>query len=117
MRTPPVLRALIPSTLILLGAAIIGVTAGNGAAVAQEPNWFNGDANCDGRIDSLDALAVLQFEAGLLEELPDPVGGDPNEDGTVESADALLILQFHAGLIPDRTPNLCLSTAEERGEP
>ncbi len=85
-------------------AAVAGIIA-----LGQEPDWFNGDANCDGRINSLDALAVLQFEAGLLEALLFPDGGDANGDSKVNSVDALLILQFDAGLMPDRTPNSCIS--------
>lgn len=68
---------------------------------------FNGDANCDGTIDSLDALAVLQFNAGLLDTLKHLPGGDPNEDGEVNSTDALLILQFVAGFLPDRSAITC----------
>jgi hypothetical protein len=100
-------------TLTVLGAAVLpGPRVQGGAEVTgagQKPAWFNGDANCDGVIDSLDALAVLQFEAGVLQELVFPEGGDPNEDSTINSIDALLILQFHAGLIPDRTPNSCIA--------
>lgn len=103
-------------TALLISAAgavlIAAATVGGRAQLAtggQEPNWFSGDANCDGRINSLDGLAVLQFEAGLLEELPFPEGGDPNEDGDVNSTDALLILQFDAGLLPKRTPDPCIS--------
>ena len=51
------------------------------ATLGDDSVFFNGDANCDGVIDSLDALAVLQFDAGLLE--------------------------FDAGFMPDLFPNAC----------
>ena len=82
------------------------------ATLGDDSVFFNGDANCDGRIDSLDALAVLQFDAGLLDTLKHLPGGDPNEDGEVNSTDALLILQFVAGFIPDRSPLTCLVVDE-----
>ncbi|MCH8009697.1 MAG: hypothetical protein IIC91_12630 [Chloroflexi bacterium] len=50
-----------------------------------------GDANCDGRIDSVDALLVLQLHAGLISEVCGDV--DVNGDGDVNSLDAMLILQ------------------------
>ena len=78
------------------------------AALGHGGPLFTGDVNCDGRIDSLDALAVLQFEAGLLDKLIFPDGGDSNEDGKINSIDALLILRFDAGLMPDKRPNSCI---------
>ena len=69
--------------------------------------YFNGDANCDGMIDSLDALAVLQFDAGLLDTLKCPDDGDPKGDGEINSQDILPILQFDAGFMPDLFPNAC----------
>ena len=96
--------------LLAAGAAASPMPSWAEAATSRQgPHWFNGDANCDGTVNSLDALAVLQFEAGLLDALVFPDGGDPNEDGEINSLDALLILQFDAGLMPDRTPNPCIS--------
>lgn len=60
----------------------------------------NGDADCNGRVDSIDALLLLQLGAGLLSGLPCGFLGDVNEDGEFTSIDAALILQFVAGLIP-----------------
>ncbi|MCH7580512.1 MAG: hypothetical protein IIB22_09740 [Chloroflexi bacterium] len=57
-----------------------------------------GDANCDGRIDSVDALLVLQLHAGLINEVCGDV--DVNGDGTVNSVDALLIIQFRVDILP-----------------
>jgi hypothetical protein len=69
---------------------------------------FNGDANCDLQIDSLDAALVLQYDAGLVGQLPFLPAADPSKDGIVNSKDAALILQFHAGLISDRQANYCI---------
>ena len=105
--------------LLLISALIIAVAAlslGGGihptsaevVPLSHDGNWFNGDANCDQRIDGLDALAVLQLEAGLLDTLVFPAGGDSNRDGKVNSMDALLILQFHAGFMPDLDADICI---------
>ena len=59
----------------------------------------NGDANCGGVADSIDAAIVLQFGAGLLDELACPDAADVTGDGLVDSRDAALILQFGAGLL------------------
>lgn len=99
---------------LLVGATLLAASlAGRlpGPVATAGPNWFHGDANCDGSIDSRDARDVLKFEAGLLDELPNPDGADPNEDGSVDSRDARLILQFNAGLVNDRIPDVCLRIA------
>ncbi len=57
------------------------------------------DVNCDERLDSVDALLLLQLIAGLIPSLPCPDGADTNGDGVVDPIDAELILQFSAGLI------------------
>jgi len=58
-----------------------------------------GDANCDERVDSIDAAVVLQFSAGLLKEAPCSFSADANDDFSVDSRDATLILQHVAGLV------------------
>ena len=58
-----------------------------------------GDVNSDGIVESLDALLVLQYDAGFLDTLSNLGGGDVNEDGTTNSLDAALILQLTAGLL------------------
>jgi hypothetical protein len=58
-----------------------------------------GDVNCDGKINSRDALMVLQMYAGLIDTLPCIKNADVNGDDRINSIDALLILQFGAGLI------------------
>jgi hypothetical protein len=59
-----------------------------------------GDADCDGRVTSLDAAIVLQYNAGLLPRIPCAKATDPTGDGVWNAIDAALILQFVAGLIP-----------------
>ena len=70
---------------------------------AKDP--FFGDVDCDGLITSIDAALVLQFDAGLIDELDCLHNADVNGDGNIDSVDALLILQHVAGLI-DRWPPL-----------
>jgi hypothetical protein len=58
-----------------------------------------GDVNRNGGVDSIDAALVLQFGAGLLDELPAPENADLNSDGRIDAIDAAIILQYVAGLI------------------
>ncbi len=58
-----------------------------------------GDVNCDGAIDAIDALLILQIKAALIDSLPCEKNADVDESGQVTSIDAALILQFTAGLI------------------
>jgi alpha-tubulin suppressor-like RCC1 family protein len=59
-----------------------------------------GDANGDGRVDSIDAALVLQYSAGLLGSLPSLANSDVNRDGRTNAIDAQLVLQFVAGILP-----------------
>ena len=68
------------------------------------PPGLTGDANCSGRVDSIDAALVLQFVAGLLPTLSCEENADANEDGAVNSIDATLILQYIAGLLATLPP-------------
>ena len=70
------------------------------AASTPTPEVLRGDGNCDGRVNSLDALVVLQFSAGLLAHLACGDAADANRNGTINALDAALILQYDAGLIP-----------------
>ncbi len=64
----------------------------------------SGDANCDGRVSSLDALAMLQFAAGLLDSLPCQGDADVDGDGRVNALDAALVLQRDAGMVARLRP-------------
>lgn len=55
---------------------------------------------CDDVVDSRDALAVLQYSAGLLNPLPCAERADIDGDGFVGALDAALLLQQAAGLLP-----------------
>ena len=74
------------------------------ATATLTPQTLVGDANCDGRVNSIDAAFVLQLEAALVASLPCEGAADASDDGVVNSIDAALILQFTAGLIPGLPP-------------
>lgn len=54
---------------------------------------LRGDANCDGKVNSSDALLVLQYSVGSIDEI-NTYWGDLNGDGQLNSTDALRILQI-----------------------
>jgi hypothetical protein len=58
-----------------------------------------GDVNDNGSIDAVDAALILQFQAGLIGDLPNIVGADVNIDGIVNAVDAAIILQAEGGLL------------------
>jgi len=63
------------------------------------PAGVVGDASCDGLVNSVDALLVLQLVAGILEAFSCDADVDVDRDGRVGAIDAALVLQFDAGLI------------------
>jgi RHS repeat-associated protein len=73
------------------------LTPGNGQHI--------GDVGCDGSVNSVDAVLVLQKNAGLLSTLKCQENADVNLDGRISSLDAALILQFDAGLIGQLPPS------------
>ena len=56
-----------------------------------------GDANKDGRVDTGDALAIMQWIAGFPGVTIDETNGNCNGDGEVNTGDALAIMQWIAG--------------------
>jgi hypothetical protein len=60
--------------------------------------------NDDGRVDSVDSLLILQFDADLVDALLNEPSGDVNGNGRVNSIDAQLILQFDAGFLDTLPP-------------
>jgi hypothetical protein len=57
---------------------------------------YLGDINSDGKVNSSDALAVLQYAVGSIKTI-DKAAADVNGDGGINSSDALLILQTSVG--------------------
>jgi len=55
--------------------------------------------NGDGFITSLDALWVLQYDAGLVLGLPIPEAADMNQDGAIDALDAQYILWVDGGIV------------------
>ena len=80
----------------VLTAIIFAVLAIAPASAGVQPA---GDANCDGVVTSLDAVIVLQVDAGLLDRAPCHTQADASFDGVVNSLDAAIILQREAGLL------------------
>lgn len=59
----------------------------------------DGDVDCNGRTDSVDAALVLQYDAGLIDSFRCPQAADVNGDGSANGLDAVLILELEAGLL------------------
>ncbi|MCH7699265.1 MAG: hypothetical protein IH865_10060 [Chloroflexi bacterium] len=89
---------IIGSASALIAALILLTTP---ASAGVQPA---GDANCDGSVSSLDAVIVLQVDAGLLDRAPCHAQADASFDGVVNSLDATIILQREAGLLATCRP-------------
>lgn len=57
-----------------------------------------GDVNGDGKINSSDALGVLQYSVGMSVKKFDKSAADVNRDGKINSLDALKILRHTVGI-------------------
>ena len=65
-----------------------------------ENQYAWGDVNCDGWTDVEDAMMILQYEVGLLDDSDLYLTvGDVSGDGWVDVEDAMLILQYEVGLV------------------
>jgi len=62
---------------------------------------LNGDSDCNGSVNSIDAALILQNGAGLLANVPCPGGADVDDNGMINAIDAALVLQFTAGLLDE----------------
>jgi len=88
--------------IALLGAAIIAPSASAGEMPGDTMMSKTGDLNDDGTANSLDALLLLFYDAGMGEPPEDvetwTIAADVDCDFKVTSVDAALILQANAGL-------------------
>ncbi len=74
------------------------------AVPTPTPAVIIGDVDCSRAVNSLDAILILQFGAGLITGLLCVEGGDANLDGRINVLDATLILQLEGGLISSLPP-------------
>lgn len=71
------------------GADEYFLTQGFQQPAITSPTWLTGDANCDGTVDVLDVITIINF---ILETDPEPFcfdNADVNLDGTVDVLDAI----------------------------
>ena len=60
-----------------------------------------GDVNCDGKVDSTDALLAMRYSMNLATITPQGlINGDVNGDGVVNSTDAIIIMRMAMKIIP-----------------
>jgi len=100
---PAEVQAQTSSTAYGFGAYGVGPYSGT-----QQLQTALGDANCDGTVNSVDALAILQHDIGRRTDagscpLTDSARqlhldmGDVDDNGSTEAVDALFILQCDIG--------------------
>ena len=86
------------------GVATITVTTDDGSKTAVcrvAVGKKFGDVNSDGKIDTTDAMYILQFAIGKASEDMDAEVADTNGDGVTDTTDAMLILQYAVGMISE----------------
>lgn len=65
-----------------------------------KPTYTLGDVNNDGKINSSDALLILQSAVGKITlSTTQTLAADVNKDGKINSSDALKVLQYAVGKI------------------
>jgi hypothetical protein len=67
--------------LLAVGLAVIGVSS-TGAGFS---NPVSGDVDCNGQVNSQDAIKILRYQAGLTNQLPlgcPPIGGTATSSPT-----------------------------------
>lgn len=80
--------------VVLILAAVLMFTVCSVSVVAAD----YGDINCDGRINSLDAVLLAQYLAKWNVDISDEgmIAADVLKDGRVNSLDAVLLAQYLA---------------------
>ncbi len=92
---------LTPTPPAAIGTATNTATRTPSATPPPFPKTY-GDVNLDGDVTAVDALLVLQVQAGLIQPPQGQAGvdADVNRDDAINALDALLIEQYIAELIP-----------------
>ena len=72
--------------------------------IIVSPDGLVGDVNCDGEVNAIDSVLILQLVAGMLDELACSENSDTNADGSTDAIDAALVLQLSAGLLGELPP-------------
>jgi len=96
-------RSLLILQFGIIAAALL-VCFTHGRPVVAGPS-LTGDANCDGHVNSIDAMLVLKSAAGLPTALSCPDNADIDFHPGLSSQDALFILQYHAALLVALPPD------------
>lgn len=73
-------------------------------SLVSKAEGLKGDANADGKVNSTDALNVLQYVVGTLEKVENENNADVNSDGVINSVDALEILKIAVGIVNPADP-------------
>lgn len=92
------IRRLLAASILIVVVLVLGSTSFPWRADVGA-GGFLGDVNCDGGVTSVDAVLILQFDAGLVPTLTCIGNADVNGDQNSNSLDAVLVLQHVAGLI------------------
>lgn len=79
------------------------IAAADAAAIARalglKRKPIPGDVNGDGKVDSVDAVQILRFDAAVSDLTPEQLQkADVNGDGKVDSVDAAAVLRIDSGL-------------------
>lgn len=65
------------------------------ALLCEEPAGLPGDVNCDGQVNSTDALLAMRYAMGLVTVTPAGLAnGDINGDGRLNATDAIAIMRM-----------------------
>lgn len=83
-----------------VNATVSVVTANQTLYAHWQSEELFGDVNGDTLIDNVDAVVILRYDCGVIEETEKLLRlGDVNSDGEVNNVDAAMILKYDAGLI------------------